>query len=90
MALCNEMVPEDLTFYQERMRGHLQCCLKNMLMQHFPSKHRNIFCKCRRQENGEMTECAKCKEWYHKTCITVPDSAWSDAKLEWCCDNCSP
>ncbi len=102
MALCNEMVPEELTFYQERMRGHLQFCLEDKLMRHFPSKHRNcsvktlkteivpVFCKCRRQEKGEMIECAKCEEWYHKTCTTVPDGAWSDDEFEWSCDDCSP
>ncbi len=70
------MVPEELTFYQERMRGHLQFCLEDKL------KHRKcsvktlkteivqVFCKCRRQEKGEIKK---------RESGTVPGGAWSDA-----------
>ncbi len=42
MALCNEMVPEELTFYQERMRGYLQFCLDDAALS---IKTSQLFCQ---------------------------------------------
>lgn len=35
------------------------------------SRHRQVFCICRRIEAGMMIECELCHEWYHYKCLKI-------------------
>ena len=84
-ALCVGEDPQYLHFNTEgtSMRVHLLQCSENGVIQPFPSemlKRRRarrdmkngkieVFCTCQRAEDEDMSECVKCGEMFHRTCI---------------------
>ena len=47
----------------------------------------NVYCLCRLPEgDGLMVECDLCKEWFHSTCVKLPDDI---NESEWICPNCT-
>ena len=62
-------------------------------------KH-HVFCVCRdvffdedvNNNNGNfMAQCSKCNEWFHRKCVTIPNSVFTDEKehSKWVCGPCS-
>ena len=84
-ALCVGEDSQYLHFNTEgtSMRVHLLQCSENGVIQPFPSemlKRRRarrdmkngkieVFCTCQRAEDEDMSECVKCGEMFHRTCI---------------------
>ena len=84
-AICNGLEPASLVLDQPRMRQHLMVCFNNEELTLFPERSRKrmirvakkeklpVHCTCRLPDRGDlMIQCAKCKTWYHATCIKVP------------------
>lgn len=104
--LCNGQDPCHRQYRQDEMRGHLLSCLKNQHLTPFPASERTVwkkvyettnvplYCICRLPNNGEekMVECGKCKEWFHKTCLSVPRDVFdkTEASWDWCCNSRKP
>ena len=42
------------------------------------------YCYCREGESGLMIECGKCKEWFHNTCLNLPESTLNQTLLYFC------
>ena len=42
------------------------------------------YCYCREEESGLMIECGKCKEWFHNTCLNLPESTLNQTLLYFC------
>ena len=42
------------------------------------------YCYCREGESGLMIECGKCKEWFHSTCLNLPESTLNQTLLYFC------
>ena len=59
----------------------------------FPEK---LFCICQKPYNDDevMPQCWKCHQWYHGTCIGMPDNELKlyqkDTKQVFCCGQCNP
>ena len=65
------------------MSLHLESCLKDNLIRHFPCKKQcvkshirktekiEIFCSCRLSESGRMILCDDCSQWYHDSCSDI-------------------
>ena len=50
----------------------------------------DVYCTCRIPEMGEsMVECSRCAEWYHTSCVNVPQTALDNSSLPWYCKSCS-
>ena len=48
-----------------------------------------VYCDCRGIEEGDMIECNKCKEWYHKECCKVAPKYFIESEdTEWSCMSC--
>ena len=86
------------------VRPHLMTCLENASFNRFPVTGRKrtggattsevieIFCTCRMpEEDGvDMAECEKCKQWFHKHCMDIPDEVFSSdsEEVHWECRDC--
>ena len=100
MAICNEMLPEELLFDERMMRPHLESCLKDGQMRHFPCKKRStrskvrkqekleVFCMCRQPEYGNMISCDECGEWFHEACVSLNSDIWDNSNVIWTCGTC--
>ena len=88
-AICNGHEPASIVFDQPRIRRHLMVCLSDGALNPFPERSRkrermvkmakkeklSVYCICRLPDSGDlMIQCAKCKTWYHETCIQVSKS----------------
>ena len=86
-AICNGDEPASIVFYQNNMRKHLTTCFENGKLTPFSECSRKrrvkaakedtlpVHCTCRLPDRGDlMIQCAKCKKWYHTTCINIPES----------------
>ena len=90
--------PGKFMYDQEKMRHHLWQCLEKRKMTKLRRLPRSVvtrepfhvYCICRMPEifhNECWVECSKCKEWYHDTCISIPDSALCRSAV-WHCMLC--
>ena len=84
-----------------QMRSHLVSCFENNLMSCFPEKSRRIpvrkkfkkivvekvYCKCRlpNDKSIAMVQCDRCHQWYHKSCVNLPEDK-SMNEEEWVCN----
>ncbi len=49
-----------------------------------------VYCHCRRLEEGEMIECSKCHERYHRECCNVDAKYFEESEdTEWSCMSCA-
>ena len=101
MSIVNVQEPELLTCDTGRlMRRHLAGCLEDKMFRHFPARKRNIknrtkkvetmsvHCDCRLPEEGKMICCDECEEWFHGTCVRIPEEAWDIEQFKWYCSSC--
>ena len=100
-CLVNGIKPETQMFKQDLMRQHLYKCFQEGKMSMFPSTARkntlkrqyravdtfSINCNCRNPEYGDMVQCSKCNEWYHISCVNVPQTALNSSEI-WLCECC--
>lgn len=48
-----------------------------------------VYCHCRGLEEGDMIECSKCHEWYHRECCNVAAKYFEESEdIEWSCMSC--
>ena len=99
-SLCEGHDPSAILYNQPQMRNHLFTCLvagKITTFPHRPSSRRDkteselipVFCICRLPDNGGvMIQCSKCDEWYHRSCIRLPEKYLNNDQLSWCCSQC--
>lgn len=103
-ALCTGKDPHLLSLNQKQMRPHLQLCLERGVISMFPedeprSKHvsrmkmsRNVFvyCSCRLlwDKSDKMVQCSNCREWFHQSCLNIPNTVFVDPTYIWSCDQC--
>ena len=84
-AICNGLDPASIVFDQVQLRKHLMTCLNNRVLTPFPERSRKritkvakkeklpVHCTCRLPDRGDvMIQCAKCKTWYHTSCMQIP------------------
>ena len=49
----------------------------------------DVYCICRMPEMGEsMVECSSCAEWYHISCVNVPQTVLDNSSMPWYCKHC--
>ena len=54
-----------------------------------------LFCICRmpyekpKKEDDFMAECDACKEWYHKSCLKIPDRVFKKSNSKYLCTTCT-
>ena len=54
-----------------------------------------LYCTCRMPEMAEdrdkvpMAECDVCKEWYHQSCIDIPNEVFDKKNVHWKCKFCN-
>ena len=102
-ALATGMHPGEFQFNQQEMRRHLWQCLEKGKIKMFPFIRRRrsrkrmirctqefqVYCTCRMPEMDEcMVECTKCAQWYHVSCVNVPQAVL-DSSTPWFCTKCS-
>ena len=101
-SICSGEDPTTITFRQEDMRSHLLSCIQTSKLTGFPPRNTrrrskpirkenvHVFCVCRLIDDGTpMVECSSCQEWYHFSCVNVPDHILRNKKLEWKCARCA-
>ena len=90
--------PFTRSYFQSKLRGHLNKCFDAEKISTFPSRSRrvpekrtadisviNVYCVCRQPERLPMACCDQCLEWYHSECVTIPDEIFSDMGKKWFC-----
>ena len=99
-SLCTGDSPVTITYHQPSLRGHLMKCLERQTITAFSgvkkkatslrySKHFQVYCCCRQPESDErMVECQGCHEWYHDTCVPIPEIIFTNQTVEWFCPSC--
>ena len=97
-SICCGEDPTALSYQQRDMRTHLFRCIDSGEMTTFPTRSKirrpkpgkkekiNIFCVCRQLDDG--TEMVECKEWFHTSCVRVPQCVLKDEELSWTCSSC--
>lgn len=58
------------------------------------SKEVELFCTCRMPEEKDntidpMAECDDCREWYHRSCMNIPDKVFGKKEVPWRCKKCT-
>ena len=101
-SLCEGHDPATILYDQPRMRDHLLSCIIAGKITTFPQRSSRrrarvnkaetelipVFCKCRLPDDGGiMIQCSQCDEWYHESCIRLPDK-YLNSELSWCCSQC--
>ncbi|KAL4401876.1 histone H3K4me/H3K4me2/H3K4me3 demethylase [Malassezia pachydermatis] len=46
----------------------------------------NVYCYCRRPDNGTMVQCDRCSHWFHSACMCIDDP--SGLQEKWFCPCC--
>ena len=101
--LCRDIDPSCRVYYESKFRSHLLKCFVAEKITPFPSRCRkstperlnivssvSIFCTCRKPEKLPMACCDACSEWYHPTCVHIPEEVFSNPNSKWLCDGCNP
>ena len=95
--LCSDVDPFTKVYLQSKMRSHFNECLISEKIVPFPSQKSNkqsriaseteigIFCTCRQPESLPMACCDGCMEWFHPTCVPIPDEIFSNSSAKWSC-----
>ena len=102
--LCYGQDPCTKFYMQDKMRPHLLDCVEKGKMTPFPASvsavdertkrkiQVPVWCICRLPDNGEekMAQCCSCKNWYHKTCQSIPKAVFQsgNALKKWECREC--
>lgn len=99
--LCSDVDPFTKEYLQSKMRSHFNECLISEKIAPFPSQKSSmlqsritteteidIFCICRQPESLPMACCDTCAEWFHATCVSIPDEVFSDSSSKWSCHSC--
>ena len=100
-SICCGVDPTTVAFEQRFMREHFLDCLQTKTMTMFPVRNNlrrpkqpkkenvSVFCVCRLIDDGtQMVQCSSCQEWYHQTCVRVPQHILESEELEWQCASC--
>lgn len=100
-VLCEGVRPEECEFQERTMRKSLYRALKNQTAPVFvhksiqakPERDKvevEVHCICRTSHNREvMVQCSNCSNWYHPSCVNVPQKALDTTSEQWNCQNCS-
>ena len=88
-SLCNDILPQNCIWPQEKMRKHLVKCIELGVISPFPVANRReshqvyskseeveVYCHCRQPylKNVIMVECDICCEWFHRGRERVPST----------------
>ena len=100
-SICFGVDPTTIAFEQRLLRSHLFDCIQSGKLSMFPERtntrrpkpfkkeHISIYCVCRLIDDGtQMIECFSCLEWFHQSCVRVPEQFLLNKELEWKCLNC--
>lgn len=105
--LCAGRDPSTRIYDQSKFRSHYKNCLVSEYITSFPSRRKSssrqrvveevivaIFCLCRQPERLPMVCCDICDEWFHNSCLYIPEDdfehAFEDDKRQWICQGCQP
>ena len=100
VSICCCEDPATISFHQKDMRKHLLACLKSGEVTGFPTRstgrrpkpakeYLDIYCRCRLLDDGtEMIECSICQEWFHLSCVKIPQRFLTNMDLQWQCSSC--
>jgi len=99
--------PTTVILYQSSISQHLKDCLLNGFLSPFPLlSHRavrrplvtkyvvRLYCTCRTNsyKSDNMVQCDACREWYHKSCVSLDDDTFAmlshDKAREHRCSRC--
>ena len=99
-TLCAGDNPAHVNYTQHLLHAHLYECFIQKSISPFPEAARRkklleprgqvtyeVFCVCRLPEDGQMVQCSKCMEWYHRHCINAPEDIWN-IDVVWHCCSC--
>lgn len=98
--LCNGRDPCTRIYYQSKLRSHYEKCLSCEVITSFPSRGRpmksrlidevvvDVYCVCRQPERLPMACCDRCTEWFHCSCVSIPDEVFADDRIKWICQEC--
>ena len=102
LSIVNGEEPSKKMFDQKTMRRDLVRDFDNRVLRSFNGrkvtrKRRScndvtikVYCHCRGLEEGEMIECSKCHEWYHRECCNVDAKYFEEPEdTEWSCMSCA-
>lgn len=100
VSLCFGHHPE--AFWYTNLREHLTRCFEAKRISQFPVEfvHRStltrklemlpVYCICRLPEgDGLMVQCDQCFDWFHSTCVSVPQDVLDNSDQHWACPDCT-
>ena len=100
-SICFGVDPTTIAFEQRLLRSHLFDCIQSGKLSMFPERtntrrpkpfkkeHISIYCVCRLIDDGtQMIECFSCLEWFHQSCVRVPEQFLLNKELQWKCTKC--
>ena len=82
LGLAEDEVSNIKTFYCAACEKHYDISTKYVVPP-LPSTD-GKYCHCQQRESGLMIECGKCKEWFHNTCLNLPESTLNQTLLFFC------
>ena len=98
--LCAGRDPFETIYDQLRMRLHLLFCFEQGVITAFPVLKKTtclvrvpqtvqvpVFFACRQPERNPMACCDSCSEWYHQTCVSIPQVVSQDQDTAWTCSS---
>ena len=101
--LCCGIDPFTQQVVQDQMRKHLLSCFEKQEISSFPKIPRQtldsrkrvvksvsfeIYCVCRGPEVLPMASCDVCLDWFHPTCLHVPEEVFEYTDVRWICPSC--
>ena len=99
--LCIGIDPSTQRVLQAKMREHLLYCFENEEISAFPrvkqgftrkrvllSLSFSIYCICRGPDIKPMASCDVCMEWFHPSCVSIPDEVFQYEETSWICPKC--
>ena len=101
--ICARNDPCGVVFDHTSIRKHLVKCLEAGQLTRFPIVcHRDttqvkcqqtveLHCTCRfpEEEGVDFTECEKCRLWFHRHCLDIPNEVFDDKGVHWTCESCT-
>lgn len=99
--LCLGEDPCSSLYDKVKMRSHLELCFNQRTISRFRHQFRDrhhrildeisVYCICRYPDVttrfGDMICCDLCDEWYHESCLGIPDIELLK-ESEWLCPRC--